>query len=873
MSTEPQQGTDKTYSPKEFNPETGERVFNVEELKTAVGTLQGHFDAFANELKIANDLVISDVNASCEHCVFGDHGQFMLNLWKENASTFHDFNANFEKWSQAIAVIANKNADFTNVATDIYNNRKYSDNALSITASTYKRDEDGNIILDADGNPIVETDYNKGSELRADIIDDNAIIGTDANGNQTIGYFDEDGTYILKTVDADGNVVSIEKSYYQDTNGDGIGDKLVVKKYNADGTTCIETTETQFDDFGRAILITSTIAGVTTTTSNAFDDSGRLVSTVVKDANGNELSSTHNTYDDKGNLVKVETKENGQVTYSQETKYNKNGLVESVTTTEGGKTTTETYEYGESRFERDADGNIMVDENGNPIVVHDPDVKTTTVVEADGTTTTTIETTTTETKNILGDDGVTVVGTETTTTTTTTDGDGNSIGSQTSTTTIEGDKTTTETTTYDKDGNETGKTTTETTVTESGSSQKITSSGAGGSQTSVETSRNADGKITEVTSTDKDGNTSTIKYDKDGNPLPPEYKDKDGNTLDENPGSFNEDGSLKGKGENTGDGDGTDDGNGDGNDEGQTPGTQPDTEPSTPETQPGTEVETTPGTEAQEPGTEVQTTPGTETNAASVTLTSGDAVSIDNKSYNVYGFTKTADGQVVTMYADKEGYLYYQDANGNIQQVMETYKQYQGGTSVADVSVPATINSVDASHPQNIRGYTVPQQSSLQVGDLTVASSSDIIGSATFENGSLSNGVSITDGNGTAYTGISVDNTVSTNGTVLDSYEGNINQVVNGDTVVTAASMSDFTNYVTKNPDSNIVIRIPQGQTVQWDPSASVTGYDFDTSDGAVYLKWNSQENGYQMVDEYGNVTNNKVFTLDGFNTDAGKWK
>ena len=259
---------------------------------------------------------------------------------------------------------------------------------------------------------------------------------------------------------------------------------------------------------------------------------------------------------------------------------------------------------------------------------------------------------------------------------------------------------------------------------------------------------------------------------------------------------------------------------------------------------------------------------------AGTTLSSGDTVKIAESSYTVYGFASTNSGEVIPMYADADGNLYYTDNSGAMQPVMETYQRFNGIT-FTDVSVPATIDSVDAEH---ISYYTTmdgvaaeyPSYSSLSIGELaTVDASSDVLGTATFTNGTMNENVSLESTEGMPYAGINTSNAVTTAGPKL-SYEDEFTNTVNGVNFTTATGMNSFTDLVA-NPQENqsYVIKIPQNQYVQWDSPDGGTGYEFDTTN-SVYLKWNPEANGYQIVDEYGNVTNDRVFGLDGFNNNGG---
>jgi len=61
-------------------------------------------------------------------------------------------------------------------------------------------------------------------------------------------------------------------------------------------------------------------------------------------------------------------------------------------------------------------------------------------------------------------------------------------------------------------------------------------------------------------------------------------------------------------------------------------------------------------------------------------MTSGQEVSINGDTYHVYGYVKGSDGSSVGVYEGTDGYLYYMDSNGDLQNVMvNTTTYYSGG--------------------------------------------------------------------------------------------------------------------------------------------------------------------------------------------------
>lgn len=663
-------------------------IFNADEMKKYAQSLDTVFESFANVLAQVNELVNSEVNASCDKCVYGAYGANLLNLWNNNASTFSDFKKNFTSWSQAVAVISNSNLNAQTIAEAIYANRTT-----------------GMDLMTADGTQSV-------ADKREDILLASANQTTLSNGDTTYSYFDTDGKLVTDYKDGSGNV-------YRTDEYDEEGNLSQTVSYDEDGNY--------------AVITYSMVGGVLTPYVKGFYDS-----------EGNRIEQP-DTFNEDGYLNSDVTKDAVADPYEG-----------TNTETEGEDAEGEGEDVEGEGEDAEGEGAEGEDAEGGDA----DDGETTTAADANLDGKTAVVGTIPEDATVIAADDL---------------GEGYQV------------------VTWNK---------------ENGETCAAVVDGDGNVLYGI---KNPAGNEIDLTSGDLSG--LEIYDNSTGNPVnADDFISSVNGTVDGNNGDVNLDDIYY--------------------------------------------------DDTFEEGTVDNT---------SVTLKSGDSVSVNGTNYNVYGFTKTQDGRVITMYADKEGYLFYQDSSGNIQPVMETFKQYGGGNTVNDVSQPATISSVDNSHTQKVYGnYTSTYQSSLQIGDTTVATSSDIIGTATFENGSLSDSVTVNDTSGSAYTGINVGNSTTTDGTVLQSYNGNINSVVNGDTIVTATGMSDFTDYVKNNPDANIVIKIPQDQYVQWDSPDGGTGYEFNTDKSAVYLKWNSEANGYQIVDEYGNVTNDRVFTLDGFNDNGG---
>lgn len=86
--------------------------FDVEQVRSTMSNLETTFTSFADALKKINDYIETIVNAGADSAILGEYGNKLLQIWNSNASTFGDFYANFEAWSETVAVVSATNEDF-----------------------------------------------------------------------------------------------------------------------------------------------------------------------------------------------------------------------------------------------------------------------------------------------------------------------------------------------------------------------------------------------------------------------------------------------------------------------------------------------------------------------------------------------------------------------------------------------------------------------------------------------------------------------------------------------------------------------------------------------------------------------------------------
>lgn len=85
--------------------------FDYEGVKAKMGELEDLFERFAKRLSEINMYINENVNVGSSSALFGEAGYGVLATWNENASTFGDFKANFDKWSQLVTIVQMNNME------------------------------------------------------------------------------------------------------------------------------------------------------------------------------------------------------------------------------------------------------------------------------------------------------------------------------------------------------------------------------------------------------------------------------------------------------------------------------------------------------------------------------------------------------------------------------------------------------------------------------------------------------------------------------------------------------------------------------------------------------------------------------------------
>ena len=238
---------------------------------------------------------------------------------------------------------------------------------------------------------------------------------------------------------------------------------------------------------------------------------------------------------------------------------------------------------------------------------------------------------------------------------------------------------------------------------------------------------------------------------------------------------------------------------------------------------------------------------------------SGNKVLIDEVQYTVYGYAQKPNGEVISMYADAEGKLFYMDSSGKLCGVQEAICDGFGGVETTD---GATINSM-GTRRENSNGYEYDTY--LKVGDMYLNTSADISKEAILSGSSLDQNVSYVDTSEGIDYGVTGE---SITATYKDSmYSSESGSVVNGLKVGVPTSMQSLVEMADSGTE---VIRLDPQYKVQWDDPDGGIGYTFPNSKEPVFLVRTSDGSGFQIADEYGNITDNTVYSMDGFNSNGG---
>lgn len=232
--------------------------FNVEAVKSQMSTLEGYFNDLSEKLSEINKTVNEEINVGPESAVFGQLGSKLLGTWNANASTFGDFHANFESWSQIVAIIAANNTSFDADTINLYKDNGSTltyatDDGTRLTISSLRENKANEQALNYLSSKYDSKNYETSME-------DNVLKVKDKDGNAVVEYtvdngklkntktYDEDGNYslVMYGVDEDGNTTT-EVKYY-DKDGKELKDKP--STFNDDGTL---KTKTIFDKISEDI--------------------------------------------------------------------------------------------------------------------------------------------------------------------------------------------------------------------------------------------------------------------------------------------------------------------------------------------------------------------------------------------------------------------------------------------------------------------------------------------------------------------------------------------------------------------------------------------------------------------------------------------
>lgn len=295
--------------------------FNINDVKSKMDNLEDLFTGMSEALSSINQVVNENINVGPESAIFGELGANFLNTWNANASTFGDFHANFESWSQVVAVISSNVDKFDQETINMY-----KDNGSTLTG----------VNGDNERVSISELRSIKAKEDTLKTVDENNEIG-----GVTVEWYDSDKCKHEVHKDKDGNVV------YEDIYKDGQKVKRVTYDENGNSSVAVY-----------------------------YDEEGKeLEKPEIKfyDKNGKELKTKPDTFEDDGNLsIYKADSENDNVGFViEDNEVSVNGetielaAIKETHSQDGSSVYEITVGDGTITVRRDSDGNYSLVESNN----------------------------------------------------------------------------------------------------------------------------------------------------------------------------------------------------------------------------------------------------------------------------------------------------------------------------------------------------------------------------------------------------------------------------------------------------------------------------------------------------------------------------
>ncbi len=179
-----------------------EVLFDVDEVKKGMDALETDFNNFAETLKGINDYMETMINAGADSAIFGDYGSKLYQIWSANASTFGDFHANFEAWSEVVAVISAEKADFVVDTAALYR-----DNGSTLDGVQGAREhvrENGRLGEYTGDDEAIKAVLANASQTEAGSGGTSSTTGVNEFG----GVNEEDASGYTLIKDANGNVIA-----------------------------------------------------------------------------------------------------------------------------------------------------------------------------------------------------------------------------------------------------------------------------------------------------------------------------------------------------------------------------------------------------------------------------------------------------------------------------------------------------------------------------------------------------------------------------------------------------------------------------------------------------------------------------------------
>lgn len=209
--------------------------------------------------------------------------------------------------------------------------------------------------------------------------------------------------------------------------------------------------------------------------------------------------------------------------------------------------------------------------------------------------------------------------------------------------------------------------------------------------------------------------------------------------------------------------------------------------------------------------------------SSSATVGRGSVIQLGNGNYSYYGTTKKG----TNLYTDSDGYLYYEDSNGNAVNV--TRYDYSSGANVNSNYVNCKASEIG----QNLSYYGAQTSIGVNINGEYIASQKSISDSIYYENSSMAPNVVTT-----VTAGENSGSTYIAGATDMES-------------VIVPTQKSEFIQAIKNHSD----MKIPASVTLKYDPSGILNTQTLTNGEDHLYLRYDAETGLYYKADVNGSYS------------------